>query len=63
LQLAKQAPLPVNKAKLYLLAYKKNFVFFIDKPEASFASKGRLIFPFANKNFVFITKQGTKLKY
>jgi hypothetical protein len=31
--------LSVNKAKLYLLA------------KQAFASKGRLVFPFANKNF------------
>jgi hypothetical protein len=57
--------LSVNKALLYLLA------------KQAFASKGRLIFPFANKNEVFRPKQGfgeswktskafflrTKLKY
>jgi hypothetical protein len=49
-------------------------LFFIDKPpcfarqrEASFASKNpkktsKACFPFANKNFVFITKQGKVLR-
>jgi hypothetical protein len=38
--------LSVNKAKLYLLAYKKNFVFFIDKP---LRKQANFVFPLLAK--------------